>query len=62
MAKKIHRRRKPREVKHKKIIDHMFGRVTQRQKFLCPICSMPHTINQHRFHGVGSFEKTHGRH
>lgn len=54
------RRKKPREIKHKKIIDNYFGRELPRQKFLCPVCTGPHTINQHRFHGVGSYEKTHG--
>ena len=57
--KKISRRKKPREVRHKKVLDDMFGRILPRQKFLCPLCSMPHTINQHRFHGQGSYERTH---
>lgn len=60
MAKKIIRRRKPREVKHKKIVDDLFGRIQPRYKTLCPLCTGPHTINQHRFHGAGSFVRTHG--
>ena len=25
----------------------------------CPICHVPHTINQHRHHGTGSYKKHH---
>lgn len=54
-------RKKPRLTKHRAITDKKFGR-TQRvpQQALCPICqSSKHTRNEHRFHGKGSFKRTH---
>lgn len=39
--------------KHPKVNDGFFGRVKGKGR-KCPICSANHTINEHRFHGVGS--------
>jgi len=54
----ISRKKKPRIKGHTKTVDFNFGRFPK-VKF-CSICGGPHTINQHRFHGKGSFDRTHG--
>lgn len=47
---------RPRKLvkKHRPVKDGLFGRPE------CPLCRGRHTLDQHRFHGKGSFIKTHG--
>ncbi len=62
--KKSRRKRvKPRGA-HKQTVDNQFGRVKARsgktQRIWCDLCLKTHTKNEHRFHGVGSFNRTRG--
>jgi len=62
--KKKRRKRVPPKKSHKQTVDQQFGRVKaakgKTQREWCPICMEVHTKNQHRFHGVGSFDRTRG--
>lgn len=57
-------RKKPRLDFHRAITDFNFGRTVERAKKgeLCEICGEVHTKNVHRFHGKGSFCRTHRGH